>query len=147
MLVANIAGAIVGGLWLVSLGLVRALLLFGVVQALANLGYFLVALQGHNLMLMSSVVFLDNFVGSMGNTALVVFIMGICDVRFSAFQYAAWSAIAVLPRNLLGAPAGILSDSLGWATFFVITFFTALPGLAMVWWQRARIARLDLPRG
>ena len=147
MLVANIAGAIVGGLWLVSLGLVRALLLFGVVQALANLGYFLVALQGHNLMLMSSVVFLDNFVGSMGNTALVVFIMGICDVRFSAFQYAALSAIAVLPRNLLGAPAGILSDSLGWAPFFVITFFTALPGLAMVWWQRARIARLDLPRG
>ncbi len=115
-------------------------------QAFANLGYFLVAVQGNNLMLMSAVVFLDNFVGSMGNTALVVFIMGICDVRFSAFQYAMLSAIAVLPRNLLGAPAGILSDSLGWAPFFVITFFTALPGLAMVWWQRQRIAKLDLPQ-
>jgi PAT family beta-lactamase induction signal transducer AmpG len=145
MLIANIAGAVVGGLWLVALGLVRALMLFGIVQAIANLGYFLVAIQGDNLLLMSVVVFLDNFVGSMGNTALVVFIMGICDVRFSAFQYAALSAIAVLPRNLLGAPAGILSDALGWAPFFVLTFFTALPGLAMIWWQRARIAKLDLP--
>jgi len=145
MLIANISGAVVGGLWLVGLGLVRALLLFGVVQAIANLGYFLVAVKGNNLLLMSTVVFLDNFVGSMGNTALVVLIMGVCDVRFSAFQYAALSAIAVLPRNLLGAPAGILSDTLGWAPFFVLTFFTALPGLAMVWWQRVRITKLDLP--
>jgi PAT family beta-lactamase induction signal transducer AmpG len=95
---------------------------------------------------MATAVFADNFVGSMGNTALVVFIMGICDVRFSAFQYAALSALAVMPRNLLGAPAGILSDALGWAPFFVLTFFTALPGLAMVWWQRHRIALLDLPK-
>jgi predicted MFS family arabinose efflux permease len=51
-----------------------------------------------------------------------------------------------MPRNLLGVPAGILSDTLGWAPFFVLTFFTALPGLAMVWWQRHRIALLDLPK-
>jgi len=72
--------------------------------------------------------------------------MGICDVRFSAFQYAALSALAVMPRNLLGAPAGLLSDALGWESFFVLTFFTALPGLAMVWRQRHRIALLDLPK-
>ena len=146
MLVASIGGAVVGGLWLVSLGLVRALLVFGAAQAIANLGYFVVATQGNNLPVMAAAVFVDNFVGSMGNTALVVFIMGLCDVRFSAFQYAALSAIAVLPRNLLGAPAGILSDALGWAPFFVLTFFTALPGLAMVWWQRHRISMLDLPK-
>jgi len=57
MLIANIAGAVVGGLWLVALGLVRALMLFGIVQAIANLGYFLVAIQGDNLLLMSVVVF------------------------------------------------------------------------------------------
>ena len=66
-----------------------------------------------------------------------------CDVRFSAFQYALLSALAVLPRNVLGAPAGFLSDEIGWAAFFVVTFFTALPGLAMVWWQRERIAALE----
>lgn len=143
MLLASVTGAIAGGLWLVKLGLLRALLLFGFLQALANLGYFAVAVVGHDLTVMSVAVFVDNFVGAMGNTALVVFIMGLCDTRFSAFQYALLSAIAVLPRNLLGAPAGFLSDEIGWAAFFVLTFFTALPGLAMVWWQRARIEAID----
>jgi PAT family beta-lactamase induction signal transducer AmpG len=144
MLSSSIAGAIVGGLWLVKLRLVKALLLFGALQAIANLGYFAVALVGHDMAVMSVAVFVDNFVGAMGSTALVVFLMGLCDSRFSAFQYALLSAIAVLPRNLLGAPAGYLSDEIGWAAFYVLTFFTALPGLAMVYWQRARIAALDL---
>jgi MFS transporter, PAT family, beta-lactamase induction signal transducer AmpG len=143
MLLASVTGAIAGGLWLVKLGLLRALLLFGFLQALANLGYFVVAMVGHDLTVMAVAVFLDNFVGAMGNTALVVFIMGLCDIRFSAFQYALLSAIAVLPRNLLGAPAGFLSDEIGWAAFYVLTFFTALPGLAMVWWQRARIEAIE----
>ena len=143
MLLASVTGAIAGGLWLVKLGLLLALLLFGFLQALANLGYFVVAMVGHDLTVMAVAVFLDNFVGAMGNTALVVFIMGLCDIRFSAFQYALLSAIAVLPRNLLGAPAGFLSDEIGWAAFYVLTFFTALPGLAMVWWQRARIEAIE----
>lgn len=143
MLVASISGAIVGGLWIVKLKLAKALLLFGFLQALANLGYMVVALVGKDIPVMAAAVFLDNFVGAMGNTALVVFIMAMCDARFSAFQYAAFSALAVLPRNALGAPAGFLSDEIGWANFFVLTFFTALPGLAMVWWQRERISALE----
>jgi PAT family beta-lactamase induction signal transducer AmpG len=143
MLIANIAGAVVGGLLMMRLGLVRALFGFGLLQAVANLGYAAVAVTGHDIFVMAIAVFVDNFVGAMGNTALVVFIMGLCDVRFSAFQYALLSALAVLPRNVLGAPAGFLSDEIGWAAFFVVTFFTALPGLAMVWWQRERIAALE----
>jgi PAT family beta-lactamase induction signal transducer AmpG len=143
MLVASIAGAIVGGLWLVKLGLLRALLLFGFLQALANLGYFVVAVVGHDLTVMAAAVFLDNFAGAMGNTALVVLIMADCAAGFSAFQDALVSAVAVQPRNLLGAPAGYLSDEIGWAAFFVLTFFTALPGLVMVWWQRVRINALE----
>jgi PAT family beta-lactamase induction signal transducer AmpG len=143
MLIANIAGAVVGGLLMMRLGLVRALLGFGLLQAVANLGYAAVAVTGHDIFVMAIAVFVDNVVGAMGNTALVVFIMGLCDVRFSAFQYALLSALAVLPRNVLGAPAGFLSDEIGWAAFFVVTFFTALPGLAMVWWQRERIAALE----
>ena len=147
MLAASVSGAIVGGVWMVKLGLVRALLVFGFLQALANLGYMGVALAGKDMTVMALAVFADNFVGAMGNTALVVFIMALCDARFSAFQYALLSAIAVLPRNVLGAPAGFLSDAIGWPAFFLATFFTALPGLAMVWWLRARVAALDRPAG
>ena len=53
----------------------------------------------------------------------------LCDVRYSAFQYALLSALAVLPRNVLGAPAGFLADEIGWTSFYLVTFFTALPGL------------------
>ena len=143
MLAASISGAIVGGLWMVKLKLVRALLLFGFLQAVANLGYMAVAIAGKNMAVMAVAVFVDNFVGAMGNTALVVLIMSLCDVRFSAFQYALLSALAVLPRNVLGWPAGYLSDHIGWANFFLLTFFTALPGLLMVWWLRARVSALE----
>ncbi len=147
MLAASVTGAIAGGVWMVKLGLLRALLVFGFLQALANLGYMAVALAGKDMTVMALAVFADNFVGAMGNTALVVFIMALCDARFSAFQYALLSAIAVLPRNVLGAPAGFLSDSIGWPAFFLATFFTALPGLVMVWWLRARVSALDRPAG
>lgn len=142
MLAANIAGAIAGGLWIVRLGLLRSLLLFGALQALTNLAYMAVAVAGHDLAVMVVAVALDNFFGAMGNTALVVFVMALCDVRYSAFQYALLSALAVLPRNVLGAPAGFLADEIGWTSFYLVTFFTALPGLWMMWWLRARIRRL-----
>jgi MFS transporter, PAT family, beta-lactamase induction signal transducer AmpG len=143
MLAASVTGAIIGGLWMVKLGLVRALLLFGLFQAFTNLAYMLVALAGKDMTVMVAAVFFDNFFGAMGNTALVVYIMAMCDSRFSAFQYAFLSALAVLPRNALGWPAGYLSDHIGWANFFVVTFFTALPGLVMMWALRKRIAELD----
>jgi PAT family beta-lactamase induction signal transducer AmpG len=147
MLAASVSGAVVGGVWMVKLGLLRALLLFGFLQALANLGYMAVALAGKDITVMAVAVFVDNFVGAMGNTALVVFIMALCDMRFSAFQYALLSALAVLPRNVLGAPAGFLSDAIGWPGFFLITFFTALPGLFMVWWLRERVTALEKAAG
>ena len=143
MLAANIAGAIAGGLWIVRLGLLRALLLFGALQALTNLAYMAVSVAGHDMTVMITAVALDNFFGAMGNTALVVFVMALCDIRYSAFQYALLSALAVLPRNVLGWPAGFLADEIGWTSFYLVTFFTALPGLLMVWWLRDRIRRLD----
>jgi PAT family beta-lactamase induction signal transducer AmpG len=142
MLLANVAGAVAGGLWIVRLGLLRALLVFGALQALTNLAYMAVALAGHDMLVMIAAVALDNFFGAMGNTALVVFVMSLCDLRFSAFQYAMLSALAVLPRNVLGWPAGYLADHIGWSQFFLVTFFTALPGLVMMWVLRDRIAAL-----
>lgn len=143
MLAANIAGAIAGGLWIVKLGLLRGLLLFGALQAVTNLLYMGVSVAGHDMTVMVTAVALDNFFGAMGNTALVVFVMALCDKRFSAFQYALLSALAVLPRNVLGWPAGFLADDIGWTSFYLVTFFTALPGLFMMWWMRDRIRRLD----
>ena len=79
----------------------------------------------------------------MGNIALVALIMALCDVRYSAFQYALLSAIALLPRYSLGYPAGWIADHGGWYLYYVISFLVALPGLAMVWLTRSRIHALE----
>ena len=82
----------------------------------------------------------------MGSIALVALIMALCDVRYSAFQYALLSALALLPRYSLGYPAGWIADHGGWFAYFVVSFVLGLPGLAMVWLTRRHIVALDRPR-
>jgi PAT family beta-lactamase induction signal transducer AmpG len=69
--------------------------------------------------------------------------MALCDERYSAFQYALLSALALLPRYTLGYPAGWIADHEGWYAYYVASFVLALPGLAVVWLMRSRIDALD----
>jgi PAT family beta-lactamase induction signal transducer AmpG len=82
----------------------------------------------------------------LGNIALVALIMALCDVRYSAFQYALLSALALLPRYTLGYPAGWVADHSGWYGYYIVSFLLALPGLLIVWWNRRRIEALDEER-
>lgn len=143
---ATIGGTVLGGLWMVRLGLARALLWFGIVQTVANFAYLVLALTGKNWAVMVGAVAIDNLAGGMGAVALTAFVMALCDVRFSAFQYAALSAIAVIPRTYLGVPAGWLADSAGWPTFYAVSVAIAVPGLVMAWAMRRRLAELDAGR-
>lgn len=144
--VSTIGGSVLGGLLMVRLGLLRSMLAFGVLQALSNLLYCLLVLTGKSYAVMAAAVVLEHVAGAMGGIALVALIMALCDVRYSAFQYALLSALALLPRYSLGYPAGWVAD-LGWYTYFVTSFAIALPGLALVWWKRREIEALDQARG
>ena len=130
-LAATLIGAITGGLWLMRLGLFRALLLFGILQAITNLGFLALSLAGHNYPLMVLAVGLENLAGGMGTAAFVALLMGLCEVRYSATQFALLSALASLGRVFLGPVAGGVVTWLDWPLFFVMTFLAALPGL---WW-------------
>lgn len=136
-------GAVLGGILMVRLGLLRSMLLFGISQAVTNLLYCALAAAGKSYPLMVFAVLIEHVAGAMGNIALVALIMALCDVRYSAFQYALLSSIALLPRYGLGYPAGWVADHAGWFLYFVVSFFMALPGLAIVWLMRERIDRLD----
>ncbi|MDM7323108.1 MAG: MFS transporter [Gammaproteobacteria bacterium] len=130
-LAATLIGALAGGLWLMRLGLFRALMLFGILQAVTNLGFLGLALTGHNYPLMVLAVGLENLAGGMGTAAFVALLMGLCELRYSATQFALLSALASLGRVLLGPVAGGVVTWLDWPLFFVLTFLAALPGL---WW-------------
>ena len=142
-----VAGAVVGGIWMVKLGLLRSMLIFGIMQALSNLLYYALAIAGKSYPLMVAAVCIDNMAGAMGNIASVALMMAICDPRFSAFQYALLSSLALLPRYALGGPAGWVADQAGWGTYYIVSFLLAVPGMLMVWFMRNRIDALDKSRG
>jgi MFS transporter, PAT family, beta-lactamase induction signal transducer AmpG len=137
-----IGGSVLGGILMVRVSLVRAMLVFGSVAALSNLLYCVLAMTGKSYPIMVVAVALEHLAGAMSNTALVALLMAMCDLRFSAFQYAMLSALSVLPRYSLGYPAGWIADHGGWFVYYVVSFFIGLPGLLMVWLNRSTIETL-----
>ena len=146
-LAATIVGALFGGALMVRLGLYRSLMAFGILQAVSNLGFWALAEAGKSYPLMLFAVGFENLCGGMGTAAFVALLMAMCDRRFTATQYALLSALAAFGRVYVGPAAGYATDpaqlGLAWATFFLVTFVIALPGLLLLWWRRADIRLLD----
>ena len=120
-----------------------ALLLFGVLQAITNLGFMAIALVGKHYVLMVVAVFAENLCGGMGTAAFVALLMSLCDRRFSATQYALLSALAAVGRVYVGPLAGWMAEAMGWSWFFFASTIIALPGIALLLWLRTRIEQLD----
>ncbi|WP_407275956.1 AmpG family muropeptide MFS transporter [Halothiobacillus sp. DCM-1] len=141
----TLAGGLFGGLWMLRLGLYRALIVFGLLQAVTNLGYAALAVWP-SLSLMIPVVILEHFASGLGSAAFVALLMAACDLRYSATQFALFSAIASLGRVYLGPISGYLVGAVGWAFYYEITFLSALPGLWLLWRLRPMILKMDQPR-
>jgi PAT family beta-lactamase induction signal transducer AmpG len=131
-LAALIIGAMFGGTLMVRLGLYRSLLYFGLLQAVSNLSFMFLAWAGKSYAVMIFAVGFENLAGGMGTAAFVSLLMTLCNHRFSATQYALLSSLASLGRIVISPSSGYLVSSVGWATFFLITAATALPGLWML---------------
>lgn len=141
----SIFGALLGGALLNKLGLYRSLMGFGILQAISNLAYALVAVSGTNLPIMALAVGLENLTGGMGTAAFVVLIMGLCNIKFTATQFALLTALSSVGRVFLAGPlTPPLVEYFGWAQFFVVTSFIALPGLVLLYFQRNRIKAISL---
>jgi len=143
---SSLVGSVLGGILMVRLGLLRSMLAFGVLQAVSNLLYCALALAGKNWLIMVAAVTIEHLAAAMGGIALVALIMALCDVRYSAFQYALLSVLALLPRYSLGYPAGWVADHGGWYVYYVMSFVLAFPGLIMVYLSRRKIDALDRMR-
>ncbi len=142
MTISTMLGTALGGWIYLRWGMFRCLLVFGVGQALTNLLYMWLALAGRQLWLLVFATSADNLLGGMGQAAFVAFLMAQCSAEYSATQYALLSALAAIPRVVLGDVAGHVVKDIGWANFFVVTFLCALPGLALLATMRRRINSL-----
>lgn len=145
-LAALLSGALAGGVVLAKMSLYRALLAFGVLQAVSNLSFAWLAWAGKSYPLLVFAVAFENLASGMGTAAFVALAMALCNSSFSATQYALLSALASLGRVLFGPVTGELVAWIGWADFFVVTFVAALPGLWLVWHMRAQIGAVESAR-
>ena len=162
----TIGGALIGGALMLRLGLWRALLLFGVLQMASNLGFWWLAVSGKGLLPgltipafdwgfvklthdtpvdggLLLVIAAENLSGGMGTAAFLAFLMSLCNHRFTATQFALLSAFASVGRVWVGPLAGVLAESIGWPTFFVVSTIMALPALLMLWWMRGPVRALE----
>ncbi|MCH8158025.1 MAG: MFS transporter [Nitrospinae bacterium] len=142
-LAATILGALFGGVIMARMGLYRSLMAFGILQAVSNLSFMVLAYVGKVYSVMVIAVAFENLSGGMGTAAFVAFLMALCDHRFTATQFALFSALASLGRVFVGPPSGFLAQEIGWVGFFFITFLAALPGLVLLWKMRQSVRSLE----
>ncbi|MBT8493576.1 MAG: MFS transporter [Deltaproteobacteria bacterium] len=130
---ATILGVWLGGSLVDRLGPWKALLLFGLVQALANLGYIALAVGDRSLVMLAAAVVVDNVCNGLGTAAFVTFLTALCHHRFSATQYALLTSLSTVLGRLLAAGSGFVVAALGWAALFGGTVAAAIPALAVIY--------------
>jgi len=133
---ATIIGAFIGGGFVVTHGLYKPLLWFGILQAVTNLGYMGLSIIGKSYAGMITIVAMDQLVGGMGTAVFMGLMIALCDHRFTAFQFALLSALSAIARVFIGPPAGFLIETIGWTWFFFVTFLVAIPSLILLVYLR-----------
>lgn len=143
---ASLIGGLLGGIWIIGLGINRALWVFGAVQAIAILGFSWMSLEGPNPMLLAAVIGFEAFGVSLGTAAFVAYIATTTDERYTATQFALFTSLAAVPRTFINASAGYIVDQTGWFMFFNLCFILALPGMMLLpkiapWRQKRHLAQ------
>ena len=136
---ATLLGAFIGGFWMARLSLYQALLYFGLLQGLSNLAFMFLAIVGKSYTMMVMTIFIESFCGGLGTIAFMAFLMALCDVKFTATQYALFSALMAIGRTFIGPVAGIMMLHMGWAEFYFWSFLASFPALVLLIWLKKRI--------
>ncbi len=129
---AAIAGTLLGGVAITKLGVHRSLLIFGFMQAAPNLLYGMLHQVGVDHGMLALVVTVDQFCNGLATAALVVFLMSLCDRRFTAFQYAALSSATSILGRIVSGWSGVWQESIGWPWFFAATAMASGPALLVL---------------
>ena len=125
-------GTFLGASILLKLGVVRSLMIFGVLQAVSTVGFAAIAVMERSIYLFGSVIFFEDFTGGLGTAAFMTYMGSMTNKRFTATQYALLTSLSAVPRSFLAAPAGALAEAVGWPAFFIIAGLAAIPGLLMI---------------
>jgi len=144
--VALLVGIFVGGIAYARLGMKRSVLISLVLMAVSNLSFAGLAAAGHTPIGMAAAVGFENFASGIGGVTVVAYLSALCNLRFTASQYALLSALAsIAGRVLTGTTVGALIKTIGYVNFYLLTTLVALPGVFLFWYMiRSGLADLSV---
>ena len=133
---ALLAGIFVGGVLYARLGMQRSVLVSLILMGLSNLSFAGLAATGHSMPMLAFTIGFENFASGIGGVTVVAYLSALCDLRFTATQFALLSAAAaIVGRFITGTTAGALIEGLGYVDFYLLTTLLALPGILLFWWM------------
>jgi len=133
-LFATLFGVFLGGILVKKLGIISSLWIAGLMQMFSNLAFSYLAQTGYNVESLYFVIFIENLSGGIGDAVFVAYLSSLCNIAFSATQYALLVSFSTIARSVLTASSGIFAQTLGWYQFFIFSTFLALPGLVFLLW-------------
>jgi MFS transporter, PAT family, beta-lactamase induction signal transducer AmpG len=144
--VALLLGILVGGMLYARLGMKRSVMWSLVLMAVSNFSFAALAAAGHTNIGMAAAVGFENFASGIGGVTVVAYLSALCNLRFTATQYALLSALAsIVGRVVTGTAAGRMIDAMGYVNYYLLTTFIALPGVFLFWYMiRSGLADLSI---
>jgi MFS transporter, PAT family, beta-lactamase induction signal transducer AmpG len=131
-----LVGIFVGGILYARLGLKRSVFVSLILMGVSNLSFAGIAVAGHSMPMLAFTIGFENFASGIGGVTVVAFLSAVCNLRFTATQFAMLSAAAaILGRFLTGTLAGRIIDTLGYFDFYLLTTALAVPGILLFWWM------------
>jgi PAT family beta-lactamase induction signal transducer AmpG len=129
---ATVAGTLVGGVFMLRMGINRSLWAFGFLQAISTACFAILTRTGPNVSILSGVIAFENLSSGMGTAAYAAFMASITNKKFTATQYALLTSLMGVPRVIASAPTGFLAKNMGWGSFFIACALIAIPGMLLL---------------
>jgi PAT family beta-lactamase induction signal transducer AmpG len=129
---AVLGGTFIGGFIVKRYKMLHALLICGTLQLLSNFVFVWLSYIGASVPALTVCICVENISGGMGTAAFVAYMAQLCNIRFTATQYALLSSLSSVGRTLLSSSAGFIAAGLGWAGFFITTAAMGLPGMILL---------------
>jgi PAT family beta-lactamase induction signal transducer AmpG len=144
--IALLIGIFVGGILYGRLGMKRSVFISLILMAVSNFSFAALAAVGHTNLGMAAAIGFENFASGIGGVTVVAYLSALCNLRFTATQYALLSALAsIVGRFLTGTTVGAVINAIGYVNFYILTTVVALPGVVLFWWMiRSGLADLSI---
>ena len=128
----------IGGWLLNASGLVKSLWICGILQLLSNLMFAAQAEVGHSVSFLALTIGFENLSGGMGTAIFIAYLSSLCNISYTATQYALLSSLFAIPRTLISSGTGYVAEAVAWTDFFIYTAVGAVPGLLLLWFLTKR---------